>query len=143
MGIYPASIKENNIIKKRTEWQEGFNAYGTELLEKWDLLESWYDSLNLDNQYLIKYLVRNDIIYLSVKKSEIYILVNLNDIFMYACSDCENVELDEISIIYDLYNKYDFDGIIAYFSIKNKIKPIKERRTTKYKNAKKYIENFK
>lgn len=135
MGVYPA---ENNGVK-RSEWQEGFNAYGKELLEKVIVINKYLDNLSYRQYLSLSYLKNKDYICFYIKDENICLTISLNDTFGYACYDYEDVDITELELLEDLDTYYDYDGIVAWAGIKRGADPIKERQTERWKNACQYI----
>lgn len=127
MGLYPASIVEEDKIKKRTEWQDGWNAHRTELLEKHIALEKWYSELPWEVLEHLEPLLINEDIYLSSwsKENEFKVFILCNDIFAWGCSDTEEVEFDELPIIAQFVREDKFWGVIKYVCHKRREKPQK------------------
>ncbi len=110
-GIYPQSTSEwnsktNKIIneKKRTEWQDGWNAAVMKLSEKLWGLEEKIGAISDD----LALLMIADVGWLDDGK----LMLNMNDTFYYA-ADCEEVEVTEENIkeIARLFTMYGVSGI--------------------------------
>lgn len=65
--------------------------------------------------------------------------LNMNDTFAYACADCEDFELTDLDLIFDLYKKYSHHGVTAWAAVKRDDTPIKPRATKEYYDALTYI----
>lgn len=66
--------------------------------------------------------------------------LNFNDTFAFACSygvDCDEFDLVAVA---QLYNKYGFDGVLAWASLKEQVSPLNPSRYPKYLEARKHIE---
>lgn len=66
--------------------------------------------------------------------------LNFNDIFAFACSygvDCDEFDLVAVA---KLYEKYGFDGVLAWASLKEGVEPLNISRYKQYKEARKHIE---
>lgn len=118
IGVFPRSLNG----KDRTEWQEGWNACQSRILEYWHLMEEW--GKQVGKEYL-DVLLPQDELQLWFREEEVKAFVVLNDVFGYCCADAEEVALDEIPELASLWKKYGFTGAIYWASKKRKEPPIK------------------
>jgi len=117
MGIYPASSIINGVSTKRSDYGNGWNASAMEepldknASEQWikgyqdqqaegerrkKLCREWINNLaeNLKNP-ILEFLETGDL-NLYFKDSKVYMYVNCNDIFYWACADSEKIQFEEI-----------------------------------------------
>lgn len=66
----------------------------------------------------------------------------LNDVFGYACADAESFDINKLDLLIDIWNKHDYEGVIAYASyLRNWENPIQPRITEKYLKAVDYVKS--
>lgn len=137
VGIYPAAV----MGRKRTEWQDGWNAASLALMHQKHAAIDWFRALPPDVQPVVSELLIADAIGLHFEKEKVrtaYVL--LNDVFDYACADCEDVSLEEMPLLAEVYRAHQFDGIVAWASNKRDgIGPIKQLDTNGYREAKAFL----
>lgn len=96
MGLYPAKvIGGDKPYDKRTDYMEGWNAYATELIDKAGRIEGWIESIPGTAQQMLL----DEVIQASVRKDGIKLWVPCNDLFYWACADCEEITVDELSTL--------------------------------------------
>ncbi len=143
MGIHPASITDSKGVNTpRDRYGDGWNDALTEIYAKEKLLKDWYKALPEDIRKDMDDLVLSDVVDFNLdelEKKEVDVWVNLNDTFCYACADGEGVELSELSKLNSIFKRFGHDGVVAYFSIKLGIDPIKKRMNSKFKEAREII----
>ena len=140
MGMYPQATTSGGITTKRTEWQNGWNEALMKLTTKWCKLNDWYSSLSDNVKPVISALLYQDILMLCVRDEEVKIGISMSDTFMYACADAEEADIAELPLISQLYEKYGWDGLVAWSARKRKDTPIEERITAGYIQARKFLE---
>lgn len=65
-----------------------------------------------------------------------------NDTFYYASADAEEIDLGEVELLEDVYNKFDECGVVAWCSLKRgEQKPLKELISDKYHDAMIYLKD--
>lgn len=97
MGVYAAAVKGgNNPYDKRTEYMEGWNAYSSELLDKWCLISSWVRKLPVEVKRDIEEYLLNETLSLHVRDNKVSLYVNCNDLFYWACADAEPFEMTDL-----------------------------------------------
>ena len=131
-GIYPAA---NNGVP-RSEKQNGWNDAVMDFDEKLRLFEDAFDK---DWFKPLIYLAINDLIFLRYKNQEIVILLLCSDTFTYACADCEEIEKENLIEVCEIYDKFGYDGLVAWVAIRRSEEPIKERQTEEYKEAYEFL----
>jgi len=142
-GVYPQSIitmdkDYKTVVKeeKRTEWQEGWNACQSEIFNKLNdalgkLEEGISDELAL--------LMVADVGCMQDGK----FLLNMNDTFHYACSDCEEVKLEEYKEVARLFRTYGGSGIDYWVAQKRGYDPEIPAYRGNVKEVRKYEEKRK
>lgn len=58
----------------------------------------------------------------SIQKETIVVFVNINDIFVPA-ADALEITTGELPIVFDLYQKYSYDGVIQWAALKTRSQP--------------------
>jgi hypothetical protein len=87
---------------------------------------------------LIEFSVKSELIFFTAWRDRVWgddwrIMILLNDVFGYACSDLEDIEFSDIPELINLYDDYKASGVFAYASMKrNWTMPIKPRITEKF-----------
>jgi len=130
LGIYCQSVTlRDGTVKERTEWQNGWNAAGSAMLDKVIEFEAFFKTLEptTKDALVALMLLEQEAISLHLTDdSTVKILANMNDTFYYATADNECIDPQEISTVVDLYQRYGFDGIVAWAAKKRNQKPIYE-----------------
>lgn len=109
-GIYPQAIIKNGVEHKRTEWQEGWNACFSDINERFAKLESWWEALpQNETKEKLEKLLTEDNLFLHAGK-EVRMSVNCSDLFFWACSDFEEITMEEIGDLINCYNETQFGG---------------------------------
>lgn len=121
MGIYPKSVTENGVTKERNDWQNGWNAYGSELCDKWGKISSF---LSCQPGFVINLLLE-DKLGIFVRKDAITMYVNCNDLFYWACSDCEYVEIYEVPDLIKALDDSPKNGELLWVCRKRNMRPQK------------------
>jgi hypothetical protein len=119
MGIYCASCNG----EKRSEWQDGWNAYGTELLQKLIKIENWYRDIPDNYKDFIKDNLFNETLFFSMDKDKFNLLVNCNDLFYWACADSEPIKIEELQELIDCFKESIKHGDLLWVCRKRKMRP--------------------
>jgi hypothetical protein len=136
MGIYPAkAIGGENPYDERSEYQNGWNAAIMEIHKTAVLFSEYIRSLSGDIGDAFVTLLLDDVIMMNDVDGEVKLWVLMNDIFFWACADGEDVELDNLPLLRDLYLEYGYDGLIAWVAKKRGIEPQEPVITDEYKKA--------
>jgi hypothetical protein len=123
-GIYPAGwVHQDGTKTKRTEWQEGWNAAVEKLYEKCSVFVTWYKNLPADAKPIIDFLIEEDV-FLFEDNGKITVAANCNDLFAWACSDFEPIEIDQLPIVFEMVKKYK-NGMSRWACIKRNSQPQK------------------
>jgi len=94
MVIYPQScVGGDKPYEKRTDYMEGWNAYGSELLDKAGLLDAYLQSLP---EPVVQMVVDEHLMVMVVRDKQPKLYVNCSDLFYWATADCEEISLEEI-----------------------------------------------
>jgi len=65
----------------------------------------------------------------------IHLCLLLNDTFYYASADAETVPNGMVKRVWEIYEKWGFDGLLAWAALRRKEQPLKPLITDKYKEA--------
>ena len=141
MGIYPqANIDENNVKTERTEWQSGWNAAIIKIRERICAFDKWFTELPADASSMIGEMLPEEIIRLYLNKDEtITMWILMNDTFYFACADGEDITMEEIPLLYQMWKQFDWYGLVAIVSKKRKQLPLKEVQTEEFQKALEYL----
>ncbi|MDO8659570.1 MAG: hypothetical protein Q7K54_03120 [Candidatus Parcubacteria bacterium] len=141
VGIYPrAIVSPDGVEKQRTEYQSGWNDASIAILKQKTSLSRFYEELtDTQKKQLGELLLLDAGVWLQGDKEKICLYLNMNDTFAWACADAEEFTIEELPIIYDVFEKFGHSGIIAWASQKNGMEPIKPCCTDDYRAAKVYL----
>jgi len=140
MGMYPQATISGDVRTERTPWQEGWNEALMKLTNRWVAIGEWYKTINESIKPILAECLLKDIMFLHVEENKISILVNVGDTFAYAYADAEEVDITEVQTVKDIYDRFSWDGVIAWAARKRKETPIEERITEAYKMAREFLE---
>ena len=97
MGIYPQTvIDKNGKTKKRTEWEDGWNACNKSFLDKAITIMSWFEKIPTDKKSDIEDFIIAEKLSVSVRDKEVNLWVNCNDLFFWACADGEEFVFNDL-----------------------------------------------
>ena len=141
MGIYPqARIDENNVRTERTEWQNGWNAAIIEFRQRACAFEEWFSKLPAEVSSMIGEMLPEEVVRLSLNKDKnITMWVLMNDTFYFACADGEDITMEEIPLLYQLWKKFSWYGLVAIVSKKRKQLPLQAVQTEEFNAALAYL----
>lgn len=136
IGFYPMQYRVNEEYVPRSPWQEGWNACNTSLSYKMKLVEDWFEKLKEDQRETLLNLIKNGTLNVGVEgyeneketqeNTKVTLEIRCGDSFVYACSDSEEVELDEIPFLLECLEDYPEWGGLRFICIKRKEKPLIE-----------------
>lgn len=66
--------------------------------------------------------------------------INCNDTFYYASADATAIDEGQEKAIKSAFEKYGWDGVVAWCALMRNEQPLKERRTEKYLEARAAID---
>jgi hypothetical protein len=136
MGIYPMATRHpDGREEKRTEWQDGWNAACITRGDKLCKIYDWFDGLPEYIQPVVEELLVDDALKLSIDDDSIQTYLQINDTFYYACSDCEDVTLEDLPLIRVMWREYGYEGLVAWVAKKRNIDPVQECRNGHYRRA--------
>jgi hypothetical protein len=136
MGIYPMATRHpDGREEKRTEWQDGWNAAVIGHTDKICKIGKWFDELPEHLQPIVEELIVGEALSLSIGDDGIQTYLRVNDTFYYACSDCEDVTLEDLPLIRVMWREYGYDGLVAWVAKKRNIEPVQEYRNSHYRRA--------
>jgi hypothetical protein len=144
LGIYCRSTTmSNGKVKKRTQFQEGWNAAIMTMTDNECVIADWFRTLSVPEQTSVKAMVeipsssgmysfhiqRDD---LDKNKSEVILFLSVNDTFYYACADAEEISLKDLSLILPTWREYGYNAVIAYTALKREQPPLQPLITDDY-----------
>ncbi len=142
-GIYPqATIEADGTRKERTLWQDGWNTCHISLIKESCILGDWFEKLFKQEAEDCYELLLNEVINLSVKEGKVCPWLQMNDTFCFACADGEDIEAKNFETILYLWQKYDYEGLIAWAANKRHETPLNSILTKSYLNALKEAERL-
>lgn len=130
LGIYPRATLRDGVETPRTEWQDGWNAAVMAIAEKHGVLTTWARGLSPQQSTILREMLDADAepILLRVSDGSVELALTCSDTFMYACSDAEPFELDDIAEIHRLWSAHGYFGPMAWVARKRAAEPVKEYR---------------
>lgn len=141
IGIHPKSIAGLNGYEKRSDWQNGWNEAILKVHENATNISKHFKEFSKENREKLISLLDSDAWIEVDDAGKVHLELNMNDTFAYASADLEEFEEKDIAEIYDLRERYGFDGVTAWASHKRGDKPIESYRTDKFKKAMGEIKN--
>jgi hypothetical protein len=138
VGIYPKSIRNSDgTTHHRTEWEDGWNAAISSILDRWIEIERWYYTLTEKQQHAVDMLYASG--YLMVQyhmtNKNIDLWINVSDTFAYACADAEEITVDDLEELQNLYIKYNWEGLVAWVAKKRNYLPLEKYQNEKFKES--------
>ena len=138
VGIYPQSTAKYNPdtkevvdVKKRTKWQDGWNAaimhISDEIFKQFDIMRKGVDED-------LALLCVADVGWLDEDKFQL----NMNDTFHYACADMETVNREEIKEVARLFRTYGYRGTVYWVAEKRGYDPEILEQKEAVKEVRKY-----
>ena len=122
IGIYPVETVRDGVSEKRTEWQEGWNACYSKIIDNVISIEKWFYSLDDRQKNILDKLDKEDYIHLSNEDGVVECSVVCNDFFYWACSDYEPIN-DWDLLEQSMKDAGDKDGPLLYCARKAKMRP--------------------
>lgn len=123
MGSYPVRTYDSKgtLISERTPWQEGWNSAISTISERLHMLRSKIDELTqLYGEDVIKKIVtllNEHLLFANFIGMDIMFTLNVNDVFLPAADD-EEVCVENLPEVIELYDKFGDDGLLAWVSKK-------------------------
>lgn len=144
IGLYPKSIVGGeNAYEERNEYQNGWNEALISYTESMSALTGFINSLDEKNKQAIETMMFSDAFMLNLHDNKVNMWLCVNDVF-YPAADAEDISLEDLPVLAELYEQYDYPGIVAWVAKKRNIEPIKDKRKyldmNAYSNAIKRLE---
>lgn len=121
LGFYdiaPAFVKEGEEVIDQIEYHNGY------FQGHLDFIERYYNMLDcikeIGSEGLVK-LLELEVGWFHMKSKKF--LLNMNDMFAWACADCEEVDEKDYKEVLRLYGKYGHDGLIYWVAEKRGYDP--------------------
>jgi hypothetical protein len=143
LGIYPkAHVDEKGVRTERTERQEGWNEAIITIRKNHILIKKWYEEIPEEHQEIVKLFLEQDIAFISFNENRtVSFNLLMNDTFCYACADGEEVTINELSVVKEMYQTFGSSGLTAWVAIKRNEEPVRELRTSFYFAARDYLKD--
>lgn len=120
MGVYPKSC--NGVL--RTEWQEGWNAYGDELLESKSKAYGWFEGLPVWKQDMISEMLIKEDVRVGFGKDGVILTFSASDLFAWGYSDFEEITDDDmLKSLYAVWLVHGGSGMCIWWCKHMKEKP--------------------
>lgn len=123
MGSYPVRTYDSKgtLISERTPWQEGWNSAISTISERLHMLRSKINELShLHGNEITKsitVLLDENLLFANFIGMDIMFTLNVNDVFIPAADD-EEVSVEDMPEVIELYDMFDGDGLLAWVSKK-------------------------
>lgn len=119
-GTYCAAVHNaDGTIEKRTEWQDGWNACNSDILERTCTIESYLEALpDKVKEYIIA-----DVLQVAVRDKIPSLWINCNDLFYWACADGEDFEISDLDALNKAYEESPKRGDILWVCRQRKMRP--------------------
>lgn len=115
MGVYPQSWTQDGVTTKRTEWQDGWNAYATKLLEKQIKIREWFFDLDEKYQEIVEDMLLEGGLSIIVGDEKVVLTYDTSDLFAWGYADCEAItSLELLDEIYRVWKQHPLWGIEAW-----------------------------
>lgn len=120
MGIYCAAVTDSKgVTTERTEYGNGWNAYATELGDKWCIISNVIAKLDDKVQELLV----EEKLRVMVREKEVFFYILCNDLFFWGCSDQEEFKLEDLpKLLEDLERSPDY-GELLWVCKQRKMRP--------------------
>lgn len=104
LGVYPSAVSGGtNPYEKRSDWQEGWNACASALIDSAGKIEDWLKSLPIELKAQVEDLLLEGRLMLHCREAKITLTVNCSDTFYWGCADCEDIDFEDLSALVDCY----------------------------------------
>jgi hypothetical protein len=125
MGVYPQAVSGGpKPYEKRTDYMEGWNAHGTELIEKWVNISTWLNALPPEHKHDIEEFLLNEKLSISVEDAgKIRLLVNCSDLFFWASCDAEEFVFEDLADFKRAFEESPEHGDILWCCRKRGMRP--------------------
>lgn len=122
-GVYPQAVHGNGGYEKRTEKMDGWNDCSSSITGDMLRIGEWINSIPAEQKDAITDLLLEDRIILMVREEAIYLAVNCNDLFFWACADMEEIQQSELSELIDCLSMSPANGGLLWCCRKRKMRP--------------------
>lgn len=103
-GVYPQTVQGGDKpYEKRTEWMEGWNAYGLALIQDAGKIFRWLESLGAQ-RIVVEELLLAGQISLYLNEASVSLYVDCSDTFFWGCSDAEEITVEELPSLIECYS---------------------------------------
>lgn len=126
LGIYPAAVVRDGKKTERTEWQDGYNAAVCKMTEYWSLFDEWIKKLPPKTIEQITTLTEEDELMINIMEdNKIRLCMICSDVFAWACSDAEEITVEELDEIYAYYEEDPKYGLTYWICKRRQMQPQK------------------
>ncbi|MFA5024062.1 MAG: hypothetical protein WC523_03860 [Patescibacteria group bacterium] len=144
VGIYPASIEGGPMeYKERDAYKKGWNDADLKGIDNVMLIRGFIESLSPDNKKYLEELLLEDVVDFFIEDGKVLAYINMSDTFAWGCADAEDVPVEKLESVYDLYKQFGQDGLTAWVADCRNMEPLKYWQRDKYKEAMKLIKERK
>ena len=145
-GIYAKSVLNGpNAYEKRNDYQNGWNDCINYVHKKSMAVHDWYRNLSASQKLALEDLLLDSesvFIQWNDEDDKVYVELNMNDTFGYACADGEELKVEDFEVASKLYKQFENDGLTAFVAQKRNADPLKELVNEKYKAAREYLKKL-
>lgn len=97
IGIYAKAVHGDGGYEQRTERMEGWNECAMAHSKHASTVKKWLKQLPDDCRGIVEDLLLDSLLDLSIRDDTIELEVNCSDLFFWGCSDCEPIEIAELT----------------------------------------------
>ena len=124
VGIYPQSVKGGKKpYEKRSEKMEGHNECVMEIHE-YNCLAADFVEKHMFREK-IEEAILSGIISINIRENKVSLHVNCNDLFYWACADCEEIAPEELDDLFKCCKESENNGTALWACRKRKMRPQK------------------
>lgn len=111
MGVYPeAIITKGDSVKERTEWQNGWNAYGEAHLDRVSKLTRCVATMD----HRMREMLCDGTAEVMFKDGEPILVFNTSDLFAWGYADAEDITQDNIGPLYEAWRAQGITGLLKW-----------------------------
>lgn len=123
MGVYPQSYISDGVTIPRNEWQNGWNAYGQELLKREIEITKWYDDLNSVSRQKIDEMIVGDAVSISFEDNKLLLTFNTSDLFAWGYANWDEITPEMLGPLYAAWKEDGESGMCVWWCKRENMKP--------------------
>lgn len=139
--IHLKTVVNNGVKRARTAYEDGWNAAVMDISHRWQRLTKWAATLSSPHQETLMYLLDSSVVEISMDGEDIVVLAHVGDVFSHT-ADNEEIELQVLPTVLDIFHRFGHDGLVAYVSHKRGQAPLGSYLTDNHTQALKHLLHF-